>query len=115
MAQGGRGSSWSRLKKATSKATTSTSTPLRRAPIASSVSATPSAEFSRTAVGRTADERIQGNGLGASDQTGWTGLVIAWVIHVLGYLRSDDLLASDTGGNLVYAANAPKAEDWPSP
>jgi len=42
-----------------------------------------------------------GAGLGASHQTGWTGLV-ARVIQVLGYLRPDDLLASGLRGHLVY-------------
>jgi hypothetical protein len=42
-----------------------------------------------------------GAGLGASHQTGWTGLV-ARVIQVLGYVRPTDLLAAGMTGNLVY-------------
>ncbi len=42
-----------------------------------------------------------GAGLGASHQTGWTGLV-ARVIQVRGYLRPEDLLSSAMRGNLVY-------------
>ena len=42
-----------------------------------------------------------GAGLGASHQTGWTGLV-ARVIQGIGYLRPDRLLAEDTRFNLVY-------------
>jgi hypothetical protein len=42
-----------------------------------------------------------GAGLGASHQTGWTGLV-ARIIQVLGYLRPEDLLRSDRPGNLVH-------------
>ena len=41
-----------------------------------------------------------GAGLGASHQTGWTGLV-ARVIQVRGYLRPEDLLATGLRGNLV--------------
>ena len=43
-----------------------------------------------------------GAGLGASHQTGWTGLV-ARIIQVMGYLRPEDLVASGLRGNLVYA------------
>ena len=46
-----------------------------------------------------------GAGLGASHQTGWTGLV-ARVIQVRGYLRPEDLLSSSLRGNLVYRAAA---------
>jgi hypothetical protein len=42
-----------------------------------------------------------GAGLGASHQTGWTGLV-AKIIQVLGYLHPDDLLGPGVRGNLVY-------------
>jgi hypothetical protein len=42
-----------------------------------------------------------GAGLGASHQTGWTGLV-ARIIQVLGYLRPEDLLSSALAGPLVY-------------
>jgi hypothetical protein len=42
-----------------------------------------------------------GAGLGASHQTGWTGLV-ARVIQVLGYLRPEDLLTGALRGHLVY-------------
>jgi hypothetical protein len=42
-----------------------------------------------------------GAGIGASHQTGWTGLV-ARIIQALGYLRPDDLLDSGMHGNLVY-------------
>ena len=43
-----------------------------------------------------------GAGLGASHQTGWTGLV-ARIIQVLGYLEPKDLLRPEVRGNLVYA------------
>jgi Mannosylglycerate hydrolase MGH1-like glycoside hydrolase domain len=43
-----------------------------------------------------------GAGIGASHQTGWTGLV-ARVIQVLGYLQPQDLLDSAMNGHLVYA------------
>jgi hypothetical protein len=42
-----------------------------------------------------------GAGLGASHQTGWTGLV-APIIQILGYLRPEDLLAGSLRANLVY-------------
>ena len=42
-----------------------------------------------------------GAGLGASHQTGWTGLV-ARIIQVSGYLRPEDLVTSALRGNLVY-------------
>ncbi len=42
-----------------------------------------------------------GAGLGASHQTGWTGIV-ARLIQVLGYLGPDDVLANAVNGNLVY-------------
>ncbi len=42
-----------------------------------------------------------GAGLGASHQTGWTGLV-ARVIQMRGYLRPEGLLSSSLRGNLVY-------------
>ena len=42
-----------------------------------------------------------GAGLGASHQTGWTGLV-ARVIQARGYLRPEDLLSTALRGNLVY-------------
>ena len=48
-----------------------------------------------------------GAGLGASHQTGWTGLV-ARVIQVLGYLKPEDLLSSALKGHLVYGAAAPR-------
>ena len=41
-----------------------------------------------------------GAGLGASHQTGWTGLV-ARIIQVLGYLRPEDLLSTALKGHLV--------------
>ena len=44
-----------------------------------------------------------GAGLGASHQTGWTGLV-ARLIQVLGYLRPEDVLSTAINGNLVYRA-----------
>ena len=44
-----------------------------------------------------------GAGLGASHQTGWTGLV-ARMIQVLGYLRPEDVLSNAISGNLVYRA-----------
>ena len=44
-----------------------------------------------------------GAGLGASHQTGWTGLV-ARIIQVLGYLRPEDVLSNAISGNLVYRA-----------
>jgi Glycosyl hydrolase family 63 C-terminal domain len=44
-----------------------------------------------------------GAGLGASHQTGWTGLV-ARIIQILGYLRPEDLLSSALKGHLVYGA-----------
>ncbi len=47
-----------------------------------------------------------GAGLGASHQTGWTGLV-ARVIQGIGYLTPDRLLAEDVGFNLVYRPAAP--------
>jgi hypothetical protein len=46
-----------------------------------------------------------GAGLGASHQTGWTGLV-ARIIQVLGYLRPDDLLHGPMRGMLVYSGPA---------
>ena len=46
-----------------------------------------------------------GAGLGASHQTGWTGLV-ARIIQVRGYLRPEDLLSSSLRGNLVYRVPA---------
>ncbi len=42
-----------------------------------------------------------GAGLGASHQTGWTGLV-ARIIQLLGYLRPEDVLSGDLSGHLVY-------------
>jgi hypothetical protein len=42
-----------------------------------------------------------GAGLGASHQTGWTGLV-ARIIQVLGYLEPEDLLTGPMRGILVY-------------
>jgi hypothetical protein len=42
-----------------------------------------------------------GAGLGASHQTGWTGLV-ARIIQVLGYLRPEDLLSTALAGPFVY-------------
>ena len=48
-----------------------------------------------------------GAGLGASHQTGWTGLV-ARVIQVLGYLKPEDLLSSALKGHLVYGSAAPR-------
>jgi Mannosylglycerate hydrolase MGH1-like glycoside hydrolase domain len=44
-----------------------------------------------------------GAGLGASHQTGWTGLV-ARIIQVLGYLEPEDLLSSTLKGHLVYGS-----------
>jgi hypothetical protein len=46
-----------------------------------------------------------GAGLGASHQTGWTGLV-ARIIQILGYLRPEDVLSKAVSGNLVYRAEA---------
>jgi hypothetical protein len=45
-----------------------------------------------------------GAGLGASHQTGWTGLV-ARIIQVFGYLRPEDILSNAISGNLVYRAD----------
>jgi hypothetical protein len=45
-----------------------------------------------------------GAGLGASHQTGWTGLV-ARIIQALGYLRPEDLLSTALAGHLVYKAS----------
>ena len=42
-----------------------------------------------------------GAGLGASHQTGWTGL-IARIIQVTHYLRPQDVLSTAMNGNLVY-------------
>ncbi len=42
-----------------------------------------------------------GAGLGASHQTGWTGLV-ARIIQVTHYLRPEDVLSNALNGNLVY-------------
>jgi hypothetical protein len=42
-----------------------------------------------------------GAGLGASHQTGWTGIV-ARIIQTLGYLRPEDILTTDLRSNLVY-------------
>jgi hypothetical protein len=42
-----------------------------------------------------------GAGLGATHQTGWTGLV-ARVVQLLGYLRPEDVLSKALSGNLVY-------------
>jgi hypothetical protein len=42
-----------------------------------------------------------GAGLGASHQTGWTGLV-APIIQILGYVRPEDLLSRSLRANLVY-------------
>jgi len=47
-----------------------------------------------------------GAGLGASHQTGWTGLV-ARIIRVLGYLHPRDLLENAWHDNLVYS-DAPR-------
>ena len=47
-----------------------------------------------------------GAGLGASHQTGWTGLV-ARLIQVLGYLRPEDVVSNAINGNLVYRAKQP--------
>jgi hypothetical protein len=47
-----------------------------------------------------------GAGLGASHQTGWTGLV-ARIIQVLGYLRPEDIMSDAIIGNLVYRASRP--------
>jgi hypothetical protein len=49
-----------------------------------------------------------GAGLGASHQTGWTGLV-ARVIQVRGYLRPEDLKDNALRGHLVFG----KAPSWP--
>ncbi|HEY5875199.1 MAG TPA: hypothetical protein VIT64_07865, partial [Ilumatobacteraceae bacterium] len=46
-----------------------------------------------------------GAGLGASHQTGWTGLV-ARIVQVRGYLRPEGLLSSSLRGNLVYRVPA---------
>ena len=45
-----------------------------------------------------------GAGLGASHQTGWTGLV-ARIIQIGAYLRPDDVLSSALNSNLVYRAH----------
>ena len=42
-----------------------------------------------------------GAGLGASHQTGWTGLV-ARIIQVTHYLRPEDVVSTAMNGNLVY-------------
>ena len=55
-----------------------------------------------------------GAGLGASHQTGWTGLV-ARIIQVLGYLRPEDLLSTALKGHLVYGAAAPTMTGWSRP
>ena len=47
-----------------------------------------------------------GAGLGASHQTGWTGLV-ARVIQGLGYLTPESLLSNAIHRNLVYRAVTP--------
>ena len=47
-----------------------------------------------------------GAGLGASHQTGWTGLV-ARVIQGLGYLTPDGMLSNAINRNLVYRATTP--------
>ena len=52
-----------------------------------------------------------GAGLGASHQTGWTGLV-ARVIQVLGYLRPEDLLSTALNGNLVYRPPVRRASEF---
>jgi hypothetical protein len=52
-----------------------------------------------------------GAGIGASHQTGWTGLV-ARMIQVLHYLRPNDVLDSGLQGNLVYA-HGPSETDGP--
>ena len=49
-----------------------------------------------------------GAGLGASHQTGWTGLV-ARIVQVMGYLRPEDLHHSALHDNLVYRPTAPAA------
>jgi hypothetical protein len=43
-----------------------------------------------------------GAGLGASHQTGWTGLV-AKIVQVLGYLQPGDVLSNDLAENLVFS------------
>ncbi len=50
-----------------------------------------------------------GSGLGASHQTGWTGLV-ARIIQLLGYLEPDDVLEAGISGNLVYRRPKPADE-----
>ena len=45
-----------------------------------------------------------GAGLGASHQTGWTGLV-ARIIQIGAYLRPDDVLSGALNSNLVYRAH----------
>jgi hypothetical protein len=53
-----------------------------------------------------------GAGLGASHQTGWTGLV-ARIIQVMGYLRPEDLRHATLHDNLVY--RPPAAAPTPTP
>ncbi|HWC68385.1 MAG TPA: hypothetical protein VG478_09995 [Acidimicrobiales bacterium] len=50
-----------------------------------------------------------GAGLGASHQTGWTGLV-ARLIQMLGYLRPEDVLHRPIRGLLVYSGGTPPPE-----
>ncbi len=45
-----------------------------------------------------------GAGLGASHQTGWSG-VVARIIQVLGYLEPDHVLSTALRGNLVYGSS----------
>ena len=47
-----------------------------------------------------------GAGLGASHQTGWTGLV-ARIIQINAYLRPDDVLSNAINSNLVYRPHQP--------
>ncbi len=54
-----------------------------------------------------------GAGLGASHQTGWTGLV-ARVIQGLGYFQPEDLLSNAIQGQLVYAMERQPTADKPT-
>ena len=45
-----------------------------------------------------------GAGLGASHQTGWTGLV-ARIIQISAYLRPEDVVSNAINSNLVYRAH----------
>ena len=54
-----------------------------------------------------------GAGLGASHQTGWTGLV-AKIIQGLGALKPEDLLAEGPRGNVLFIAGPAVNGPWPA-